>query len=273
MFGGRGKQHNRTRCTVTHQAQNVIGFPYALDANYFLSALDGVNRSALAPYLQLHHIETGQVLCDVGADLEAVYFPVTTAVSLQYLSTAKMTLGVAEIGREGVICADVVGGGSAMPRRVLVYRGGFAYRLDAARFADACDTSPAVRRQVFMRVQMVLAQIAQTVFCSRHHGMQHQLCRWLLIAQERSRSIEIPVTHGMLGQILGVRRETVTDTTQTLHKLGLIHQHRGSIVLTDLANLERAACSCHRLIRDEMRRILDAEVNAPAASQRRLQTV
>ncbi|MGS0893191.1 Crp/Fnr family transcriptional regulator [Burkholderia stagnalis] len=258
---------------MTHQANNVIELPYALDANHFLSALDGIDRSALAPYMQLFHIETGQVLCNAGTNMDAVYFPVTTAVSIVYLSTGKTTLGMAEIGREGVICTDVVGGDCAMPRRVVVYRGGFAYRLDADRFADACDDSPALRRQVFMRLQMVLAQTAQTMFCSRHHGIQHQLCRWLLIAQERSRSIEIPVTHGVLGQILGVRRETVTDATQALQKRGLIHQHRGSIVLADLANLEQAACGCHRIVRDEVRRILDADVNAPASSPCQLQTV
>ncbi|MDN7867640.1 Crp/Fnr family transcriptional regulator [Burkholderia multivorans] len=251
---------------MTHQTNNVIELPYALDANRFLSALDGANRSALAPHLQLCHVETGEILCDAGSMLPAVYFPVTTAVSLQYTTAGKTTLGVAEIGCEGVVCDDVVGGDSAMPRRVVVYRGGFAYRLDTRRFDDACDASPLIRRQIFMRVQIVLAQISQTLFCSRHHPMQHQLGRWLLIAHDRSRSVEIPVTHGMLGQMLGVRRETITDTAQTLQKLGLIHQHRGSVVLTDPVALASATCGCHRVIRDEARRIFafDRETRVPA---------
>ncbi|RAD13583.1 Crp/Fnr family transcriptional regulator, partial [Burkholderia multivorans] len=241
---------------MTHQTNNVIELPYALDVNHFLSALDGANRSALVPHLQLCHVDTGEILCDAGSALPAVYFPVTTAVSVQYTMAGKPPLAVAEIGCEGVVCDDVVGGDSAMPRRVVVYRGGFAYRIDARRFNDACEASPLIRRQIFMRVQVVLAQMSQTLFCSRHHPMQHQLGRWLLIAHDRSRSVEIPITHGMLAQMLGVRRETITDIAQTLQKLGLIRQHRGSIVLTDPTALAHATCGCHRAIRDEAQRIL-----------------
>ncbi|RXV73493.1 Crp/Fnr family transcriptional regulator [Burkholderia stabilis] len=257
---------------MTHQANNVIELPHALGANYFLSALDGINRSEFAPHLQLSNLKTGQVLCDAGENLEAVYFPVTAGISLQCTAGGKTTLGVTEIGREGVVCDDVIG--SAMQRRAVVYCGGFAYRLYARRFDDACDASAAIRKQVFVRMQLILAQASQVMFCSRHHLMRHQLGRWLLIAYERSRSIEIPVTHGMLGQMLGVRRETVTDATRQLHELGLIHQHRGAIVLTDLANLERQGCDCHRVIRDETCRILtvDSGIDAGVSPPRRVRT-
>jgi len=255
---------------VIHRENKVVELPSALDTNHFLSALGEGDRAALTPYLKLCHIKTGQVLCDADMSLAMTYFPVTTAVSIQYLSTDSVTLGVAEIGREGVICTDVVGGWHAMSRRVVVYRGGAAYRLDAQRFADACCDSSAIRRQVFACLQVVLAQIAQTAFCSRHHSVQQQLCRWLLIAQERSRSIEIPVTHGVLGQILGVRRETVSGATQKLRKLGLLDQYRGSVVLTDLASLERVACSCHRLIRTTTQCILGVDVNAAASPKHRV---
>ncbi|MBJ9682651.1 Crp/Fnr family transcriptional regulator [Burkholderia multivorans] len=258
---------------MTHQTNNVIELPYALDVNHFLSALDGANRSALVPHLQLCHVDTGEILCDAGSTLPAVYFPVTTAVSVQYTMAGKPTLAVAEIGCEGVVCDDVVGGDSAMPRRVVVYRGGFAYRIDARRFNDACDASPLIRRQIFMRVQVVLAQISHTLFCSRHHPMQHQLGRWLLIAHDRSRSVEIPITHGMLAQMLGVRRETITDIAQTLQKLGLIRQHRGSIVLTDPAALANATCGCHRAIRDEAQRILAFGRETRAQTECRVHTL
>ncbi|WP_107314688.1 Crp/Fnr family transcriptional regulator [Burkholderia metallica] len=257
---------------MTHQENNVIELPHALGANHFLSALDGIIRSELAPHLQLANLKTGQVLCDAGRNLEAVYFPVTAGISLQYTAGGRMTLGVTEIGREGVVCDDVVG--SAMQRRVVVYRGGFAYRLYARRFASACDASAAMRRQVFMRMQLILSQASQVMFCGRHHVMRQQLGRWLLVAYERSRSIEIPVTHGMLGQMLGVRRETVTEATRQLQELGVIDQHRGAIVLTDLANLERQGCDCHRIIRDETRRILeiDPATDGAAASSRSIRT-
>ncbi|MBU9135295.1 Crp/Fnr family transcriptional regulator [Burkholderia multivorans] len=258
---------------MTHQTNNVIELPYALDVNHFLSALDGANRSALVPHLQLCHVDTGEILCDAGSALPAVYFPVTTAVSVQYTMAGKPTLAVAEIGCEGVVCDDVVGGDSAMPRRVVVYRGGFAYRIDARRFNDACEASPLIRRQIFMRVQVVLAQMSQTLFCSRHHPMQHQLGRWLLIAHDRSRSVEIPITHGMLAQMLGVRRETISDIAQTLQKLGLIRQHRGSIVLTDPTALAHATCGCHRAIRDEAQRILAFGRETRASTECRVHTL
>ncbi|WP_322085223.1 Crp/Fnr family transcriptional regulator [Burkholderia sp. BCC1999] len=257
---------------MIHQANNVIELPHALGANHFLSALDGISRSELAPHLTLSSLKTGQVLCDAGENLEAVYFPVTAGISLQYTTGGKTTLGVTEIGREGIVCDDVIG--SAMQRRVVVYHGGFAYRLCAHRFADACDASAVVRRQVFVRMQLVLSQASQVMFCSRHHVMRHQVSRWLLIAYERSRSIEIPVTHGMLGQMLGVRRETVTDTMRQLHELDLIYQHRGALVLTDLAGLEGQGCDCHRVIREETRRILaiGADTEAGVGLSRRVQT-
>ncbi|MDN7489662.1 MULTISPECIES: Crp/Fnr family transcriptional regulator [Burkholderia] len=257
---------------MIHEANNVIELPHALGANHFLAALDGMKLAELAPHLQLANLKTGEVLCEAGENPGAAYFPVTAGISLQYASGGKATLSVAEIGREGVVCDDIIG--SAMQRRVVVYRGGFAYRLPSRRFAQACDASAAMRRQVFARMQLALSQASQVMFCSRHHAMRQQLGRWLLIAYERSRSIEIPVTHGMLGQLLGVRRETVSDTTRQLHELGLIHQHRGAIVLSDLANLERHGCDCHRVIRDEARRILavDAVANAGVGSSCRVRT-
>ncbi|MDR8726084.1 Crp/Fnr family transcriptional regulator [Burkholderia pseudomultivorans] len=257
---------------MIHQADNVIELPHALGANQFLAALDGISRAELAPHLMLSNLKTGQVLCDAGESLEAVYFPVTAGISLQYTTGGKTTLGVTEIGREGIVCDYVIG--STTQRRVVVYHGGFAYRLYARRFADACDASPAIRRQVFVRMQLVLAQASQVMFCSRHHVMRHQVSRWLLIAYERSRSIEIPVTHGMLGQMLGVRRETITDTARQLHGLGVIHQHRGAIVLTDLARLAEQGCDCHRVIRDETCRILaiDDGTEAGVGLSRRVRT-
>ncbi|KAF1036131.1 MAG: hypothetical protein GAK33_04134 [Burkholderia lata] len=258
---------------MEHRENNVVGLHSALNTNRFLSALDGIDRRALTPFLNLCHVKAGEVLCDAHTNPAAIFFPVTTAVSIQYLSIDGMTLGVAEIGREGVICTDVVGNWHTVSRRIVVYRGGSAYRLDAQRFADACEDSRPIRRQVFACLQAMLAQIAQTALCSRHHDVRQQLCRWLLVAHERSQSIEIPVTHGVLAQILGVRRETVSDAAQKLQKLGLIDQHRGSVVLTDVASLERIACGCHRQIRMVTQSIPGAEAHAAASSPHRLQTV
>lgn len=247
---------------MTHQASTVIELPHALGANRFLSALDKIKCLDFASSLQTASLKTGQVICDAGKNLEAAYFPVTAGISLQYIAGNGATLSVTEIGREGVVCDDVLGG--AMGRRVVVYHGGFAFRLSAHRFAEVADASAAFRQQVFMCMQLMLTNASQVMFCSRHHVIRHQLVRWLLIAYKRSRSVEIPVTHGMLAQMLGVRRETVTDSMRQLQAVGLLHQHRGAIVLTDLENLEQQGCCCHRTIRDETHRILAVDTRPDA---------
>ncbi|WP_196222163.1 Crp/Fnr family transcriptional regulator [Burkholderia ubonensis] len=248
-------------------ASGMIELSPSFDANRFLAALDRDDRAALASHLQLVHVKSGQVLCEPGETLAAVYLPVTTAVSLQYVSSGGMTLEVAEIGSEGVVCDDVIGGSGTTPCRVVACRDGFAYRLDRRAFAAAFDASPVLRHLLFVCLRLLIAQVSQITFCSRHHVLKHQLCRWFLLAYDRSRSIEIQVTHSMLAQMLGVRRETVTDAAGEIQKLGLIRQYRSSIVLADLPGLDRMACGCRGIVRDEMQRILSADAGVPAASR------
>ena len=128
-----------------------------------------------------------------------------------------------------MVCDDVIGGSGRMPCRAVACRDGFVYRLDRRVFAAAFDASPVIRHLVFVCVRLLMAQVSQITFCSRHHVLKHQLCRWFLLAYDRTRSIEIQVTHSMLAQMLGVRRETVTDAAGEIQKLGLIRQYRSSI--------------------------------------------
>ncbi len=259
---------------VTHLARDgaartsgMIELSHSFDANRFLAALDRDERAALIPQLQLVHLKSGQVLCEPGASLAAVYLPVTTAISLQYVSSGGMTLEVAEIGSESIVCDDVIGGSGTMPCRAVACRDGFVYRLDRQAFAAAFDASPVIRHLVFVSVRLLMAQVSQITFCSRHHVLKHQLCRWFMLAYDRSRSIEIQVTHSMLAQMLGVRRETVTDAAGEIQKLGLIRQYRSSIVLADLQGLEKMSCGCRAIVRDEMKRILSSDSGVPAAAR------
>lgn len=259
---------------VTHLARDgaartsgMIELSHSFDANRFLAALDRDERAALIPRLQLVHLKSGQVLCEPGASLAAVYLPVTTAISLQYVSSGGMTLEVAEIGSESIVCDDVIGGSGTMPCRAVACRDGFVYRLDRQAFAAAFDASPVIRHLVFVSVRLLMAQVSQITFCSRHHVLKHQLCRWFMLAYDRSRSIEIQVTHSMLAQMLGVRRETVTDAAGEIQKLGLIRQYRSSIVLADLQGLEKMSCGCRAIVRDEMKRILSSDSGVPAAAR------
>lgn len=257
---------------MTHQANDAVAhtsgmieLSHSFDANRFLAALDREERATLIANLQLVHLKSGQVLCEPGEMLTAVYLPVTTAISLQYVSSGGMTLEVAEIGSESVVCDDVIGGSGRMPCRAVACRDGFVYRLDRGIFAAAFDGSPVIRHLVFVCVRLLMAQVSQITFCSRHHVLKHQLCRWFLLAYDRSRSIEIQVTHSMLAQMLGVRRETVTDAAGEIQKLGLIRQYRSSIELADLAGLEKMSCGCRAIVRDEMKRILSADSSVTAA--------
>ncbi|HDR9056213.1 Crp/Fnr family transcriptional regulator [Burkholderia vietnamiensis] len=245
----------------------MIELSHSFDANRFIAALARDERAALVAHLQLVHLKSGQVLCEPGEMLSAVYLPVTTAVSLQYVSSGGMTLEVAEIGSESIVCDDVIGGSGSMPCRAVACRDGFVYRLDRRVFARAFDASPVIRHLVFVCVRLLMAQVSQITFCSRHHVLKHQLCRWFLLAYDRSRSIEIQVTHSMLAQMLGVRRETVTDAAGEVQKLGLIRQYRSSIVLANLGGLEKMSCGCRAIVRDEINRILSADSGVTTAAR------
>ncbi|KVK83910.1 Crp/Fnr family transcriptional regulator [Burkholderia ubonensis] len=248
-------------------ADSAIELQHNFDANRFLAALDRRDHAALADHLERIHVKSGQVLCEPGQPLIAIYLPITTAISLQYVSSDGMTLEVAQIGSESLVCEDVVGGNGEMPCRAVAYRDGFAYRLDPCVFANLLAESPTVRHLLFVSVRLLMAQVSQITFCNCHHVLKHQLCRWFLLAYDRTRSIEIQVTHGMLAHMLGVRRETVTDAAGEIQKLGLIRQYRSSIVLANLTGLDRLSCGCHSIIRDEMRRILAADTPMPAVSR------
>ncbi|AOK30597.1 Crp/Fnr family transcriptional regulator [Burkholderia singularis] len=236
----------------------MIELPHRTDANRFIASLDAAERAALASHMQLVHVKSGQVLCEPGKPLEHVYLPVTTVISIQYASSDGMTLEIAEIGNEGIVSPQLVGSDSAIPCRVLTCRDGFAYRLSPRVLSNLLEESAQVRQTVFRYTYLLMTQAKQISFCSRHHVLKNQLCRWFLLAYDRSRSVEIQVTHSMLAQMLGVRRETVTDAAGEIQKMGLIRQYRSSIILADLPGLEAQSCGCHAIIRDEMKKILSA---------------
>ncbi|WP_323122776.1 Crp/Fnr family transcriptional regulator [Burkholderia alba] len=256
--------HREFKEPAARPGGGMIELPHRSDANRFLGALGTVERAALAGHLQLVHVKSGQVLCEPGAALDYVYLPVTTVISIQYASSDGMTLEVAEIGSEGLVSQQLIGSNGAMPCRVLTCRDGFSYRLSERMFSSVLRESAEMRRLVFLCIQLLMVQVTQISFCSRHHVLKNQLCRWFMLAYDRSRSVEIQVTHNMLAQMLGVRRETVTDAAGDIQKAGLIRQYRSSIILADLPGLDAQACGCHTIIRDEMNKILSGNVGVLA---------
>jgi len=251
---------NREQICTPKRSGTMIELPHQSDANRFLGALGPVEREMLSSHLQLVHLKSGQVLCEPGEQLEHIYLPTTTVISLQYVLSDGMMLEVAQIGDEGLIGRQIMGGNGAIPCRVVTCRDGFSYRLREDLFSQTLDTSAAMRGLVLRCIQLLMMQSAQISFCSRHHLLKNQLCRWLILAYDRSRSVEIKVTHNMLAQMLGARRETVSDAAGEIQKMGLIHQHRSSIILADLHGLDAQACGCHTAIRQEMNRIFPGNI-------------
>lgn len=248
---------------MSKRFSKIIELPHRYDANRLLGKLDAphsLQRDALINQLQLVHLQSGQVVCEPGDSFEYVYLPTTTVLSLQYVLSNGMMLEVAEIGSEGLFGQHLVGTNSVTPYRVVTCRDGFAYRVSTDALFKAQAGSAELRGLVLGCIQFLMAQIAQISFCSRHHLLKKQLCRWLILAYDRSRSVEIKVTHSMLAQMLGVWRESISDAASDLQRMGLIQQYRGSIILADLHGLETQACACHRAIRQEMNRIFPDSV-------------
>jgi CRP-like cAMP-binding protein len=240
------------------QSGRLIELPHRHSANRPLAQLDTlhpIQRNAFLNRLQLVHLQAGQVLCEPGDSLKFVYLPTTTVLSLQYALSDGMTLEVAQIGSESLFAQYFTGSSVAAAYRVVALRDGFCYRIQTAAFLEALADSPELRNVMLECMQFLSAQIAQISFCSRRHLLKKQLCRWFVLAYDRSRSIEIKVTHNVLAQLLGVYRETISDAAGQLQKTGLIQQHRSSIILADLDALDAQACGCHRAIRHEMQRI------------------
>jgi CRP-like cAMP-binding protein len=252
---------------MPRQSGKLIELPHRYDANRVLGKFGAIHSSqcdALLSQLELVHLQSGQVLCEPGDSFEHVYLPTTTVLSLQYVLPNGMMLEVAEIGNEGLFGQHVLGKNSIAPYRLATCRDGFAYRVSMDALSKVLDSSAALRSLVVDCIQFVMAQIAQISVCSRHHLLKKQLCRWLILAYDRSRSVEIKVTHSMLAQMLGVWRESISDAAGELQKLGLIQQHRRSIVIADLHGLDVHACDCHRAIRKEMNRIFPKSVHMAA---------
>ncbi|MFM0592504.1 MULTISPECIES: Crp/Fnr family transcriptional regulator [Paraburkholderia] len=250
---------------VPKRSSKIIELPHRHDTNRLLAATNTLppsQREALLSRLQLVHLQSGHVLCEPGDYFDHIYLPTTTILSLQYVLSDGMMLEGAQVGSEGLFGQNLTGNNSATPYRAVACRDGFSYRLDADVFVEALSGSVQLRNLMLSCIQFQTAQIAQVSFCSRHHLLKKQLCRWLILAYDRSRSVEIKVTHNMLAQMLGVWRETISDAASELQKMGLIHQHRSSIILADLHGLDAQACGCHKSIRQELNRIFPDNVRA-----------
>jgi len=224
--------------------------------NHLLAVLPEAEAMRMLPHLELVHLPLGNALYESGARLDHVYFPTTAIVSLLYELENGASAEIAVVGNEGIVGIALFMGGGTMPNRAVVQSGGQAYRLPGLRLMREFERGEALQHLLLRYTQALLTQMAQTAVCNRHHTVDQQLCRWLLLSLDRLPAEELTMTQELIANMLGVRREGVTAAAGKLQSSGLIRYNRGRITVLDRAGLEARVCECYEVVRREFRRLL-----------------
>lgn len=230
--------------------------------NHLLAALPTEDYERLLPQLELVPMPLGMVLYESGSELHHVYFPTTAIVSLLYVMLDGASAEIAVVGNEGIIGVALFMGGETMPNRAVVQSAGHAYRLKGQSLKQEFNRSGDLQHLLLRYTQALLTQMAQTAVCNRHHSLDKQLCRWLLLSLDRLSSNELNMTQELIANMLGVRREGVTEAAGKLQKANLIEYHRGHITVLDRTGLEARACECYAVVKKEFDRLLP-EIKMP----------
>jgi CRP-like cAMP-binding protein len=224
--------------------------------NRLLAALPTVEFTRLQPNLELVPMPLGHVLYESGSELRHVYFPTTSIVSLLYVMEDGASAEIAVVGNEGIIGVALFMGGETMPNRAVVQSAGHAYRLKGQILKEEFSRSGELQHLLLRYTQALLTQMAQTAVCNRHHSLDQQLCRWLLLSLDRLPSNELVMTQELIANMLGVRREGVTEAAGNVQRAGLIEYNRGRITVLDRVGLEARACECYAVVKKEFDRLL-----------------
>jgi CRP-like cAMP-binding protein len=224
--------------------------------NHLLAALLDTDFDRLAPQLELVPMLLGDVLYESGGKLHYVYFPTTSIVSLHYLLESGGSSEIAGVGNEGILGVSLFMGGETTPSRAVVQTGGHGYRLKAHILKEEFDRAGTVMRLLLRYTQALMTHMSQTAVCNRHHSVEQQLCRWLLLTLDRLPSNELTMTQELIANMLGVRREGVTEAAGKLQSYGFISYRRGHITVVDRAGLEGNVCECYAVVKKEFSRLL-----------------
>ena len=224
--------------------------------NHLLAVLPETSRNRVLSLLELVHLPLGQALYESGGSLSHVYFPTDAIVSLLYVMENGASAEIAVVGNEGLVGIALFLGGGTMPNRAVVQSAGHAYRLKGHLFKQEVERSGPLQRLLMRYTHAMLTQMAQTAVCNRHHTVDQQLCRWLLLSLDRLPSDELSMTQELIANMLGVRREGVTEAAGKLQSAGLIHYSRGHIRVLDRPGLEARVCECYDVVRKEFARLL-----------------
>ena len=230
--------------------------PYDYSQNHLLAALPPLERARLFPYLELVPMPLGKVLYESGDLLLHVYFPLDSIISLLYVMEDGASAEISVVGNEGLIGVALFMGGETTPSRAIVQSAGHAYRLIGQRLKDEFHRNGELQQLLLRYTQALLTQMAQTAVCNRHHSVDQQLCRWLLLSLDRLPTNQLTMTQELIANMLGVRREGVTEAAGKLQKLGAIRYARGSITVLDRPQLEQLCCECYGVVKKESDRLL-----------------
>ncbi len=224
--------------------------------NHLLDALLNAEYDRLFPNLELVEMPLGKVLYESGGRLQHVYFPTTSIVSLLYVMEDGASAEIAVVGNEGILGISLFMGGETTPSRAVVQSAGYGYRLKAQLLMQEFNRAGPVMRLLLRYTQALITQMAQTAVCNRHHTVEQQLCRWLLLSLDRLSSDELTMTQELIANMLGVRREGVTEAAGKLQRVGLIDYTRGHIKVLDRPGLEARVCECYQVVKREFDRLL-----------------
>jgi CRP-like cAMP-binding protein len=229
--------------------------------NHLLQALPRADYQRLEAHLELVPMPLGEVIYESGSRLQYVYFPTTSIISLLYVMEDGASAEIAIVGNEGVLGISLFMGGETTPSRALVQSAGHGYRLKAGLLKDEFARFGPTMHLLLRYTQALITQMAQTAVCNRHHSVDQQLCRWLLLSLDRLSTNELAMTQELIANMLGVRREGVTEAAGNWQGAGLIRYRRGKITVLDRPGLEARSCECYRVVKTEFDRLLPYPVN------------
>ncbi len=233
-----------------------MSLPHSPKQNHLLAALPAGEFERLADHLQLVPMPLGEILYEPGGQLQYAYFPTTAIVSLHYVTESGASAEIAGVGNEGVVGISLFMGGQTTPSSAVVQTAGHAYRLARHLLKQEFDRAGPVLQLLLRYTQALITQMTQTAVCNRHHSVEQQLCRWLLMTLDRVPSGQLVMTQELVARMLGVRREGITEAAGKLQHAGLIRYRRGHIAVLERSGLEARTCECYAVVKAELGRLL-----------------
>jgi CRP-like cAMP-binding protein len=246
----------RNASVAARRTINVAAARHSPRQNHLLDALPPLDYERIAARLELVPLKLADVLYEPDVPLRYVYFPTTAIVSLLYVMEDGASAEIAIVGNEGILGIALFMGGETTPSRAVVQSAGHGYRMKAQLLKDEFGRFGPFLHLLLRYTQALITQMAQTAVCNRHHSVDQQLCRWLLLSLDRLASSELSMTQELIANMLGVRREGVTEAAGKLQLAGLIHYRRGKITVLDRPRLEARSCECYQVVKTEFDRLL-----------------